>query len=186
MRYIIAMTGIAVFLTAVAFSDEIDKKNYLYQWTDDKGVMHMTDTLNNVPEAYRKKARKMETGKGGEGTGGQQLQRENSPVDAESSEEAEDAEEAGKAEWQQQIKTWKSKLARAENHYQELDQQWKTLYGRWGGAAYSPPETKLQVQQIQQEMETTKQEIDEARNMIDVVIPERARKAGVPPGWLRE
>jgi hypothetical protein len=29
-------------------------------------------------------------------------------------------------------------------------------------------------------------EIDEARNMLDVVIPEEARRAGVPPGWLRK
>jgi hypothetical protein len=35
-------------------------------------------------------------------------------------------------------------------------------------------------------MKEVQKQIDEARNMVDVVIPEEARKAGVPPGWLRE
>jgi hypothetical protein len=35
-------------------------------------------------------------------------------------------------------------------------------------------------------MKGVQSEIDAARNDLDVVIPEEARKAGVPPGWLRE
>jgi hypothetical protein len=35
-------------------------------------------------------------------------------------------------------------------------------------------------------MKQVQKEKDDARNEVEVVIPEAARKAGVPPGWLRE
>ena len=35
-------------------------------------------------------------------------------------------------------------------------------------------------------MNVEQKRIDEARNMLNVVIPEEARKAGIPPGWLRD
>ena len=35
------------------------KKNYLYQWTDDKGVVYITDDLAKVPQVYRDKALKL-------------------------------------------------------------------------------------------------------------------------------
>ncbi len=55
-----------------------------------------------------------------------------------------------------------------------------------GGPAYGPIENKVKAEQVAQEMKEVQKQIDEARNMLDVVIPEDARKAGVPPGWLRE
>jgi hypothetical protein len=35
-------------------------------------------------------------------------------------------------------------------------------------------------------MKEVRKEIDEIRRELDEAIPEEARKAGVPPGWLRE
>ncbi len=36
-----------------------------------------------------------------------------------------------------------------------------------------------------QEIEKYKQEIREAQEMLETVLPDEARKAGAPPGWLR-
>jgi hypothetical protein len=55
-----------------------------------------------------------------------------------------------------------------------------------GGPAYGPIENKVKAAQIEQQMKEVQKQIDEARNMLDVVIPDEARKAGVPPGVLRE
>ncbi len=35
-------------------------------------------------------------------------------------------------------------------------------------------------------MNNVQSEIEQAKHMLNEVIPEEARKAGVPPGWLRE
>jgi hypothetical protein len=42
------------------------------------------------------------------------------------------------------------------------------------------------MQQIENDMQRTRREIDDIKNEINTVIPDEARKAGVPPGWLRE
>lgn len=159
------------------------KKSYLYQWTDKKGAVHITDGLGKVPEQYRQKARKMETHKTGGDVDASPVSEDGDSADTEEADPIDEA--AAKAEWKQQIREWKARLESAEQRYRELDEQWKTLYGRWGGAVYAPPETKLQVEQIRQEMISVQAQADEARNMLEVVIPEKARKAGVPPGWLR-
>ena len=44
----------------------------------------------------------------------------------------------------------------------------------------------MKAQKIEEEMQQVQREIDSARNEVENVIPEQARKAGVPPGWLRE
>jgi hypothetical protein len=42
------------------------------------------------------------------------------------------------------------------------------------------------MKQIATELSSAQQEVDRARNMVNTVIPDEARRAGVPPGWLRE
>lgn len=158
------------------------KKRYIYQWTDSAGGVHITDDLGDVPERYRSKARKIEARKPAESGGEQQVQENPESPDS----EAAGVEEDAKAEWQQRLRDWKNRLANAEKRYQDLDQERTELLGRWGSAAYAPIEDRLKAQQIEQKMKDLQREIDNARDMVEVTIPEEARKAGVPPGWLRE
>jgi hypothetical protein len=88
--------------------------------------------------------------------------------------------------WQRRVSMAKQRLAAAKQRYQELDQKRTSLLGQWGTPAYAPPEARIEAQRLAQEMDSVQKEIDDARNEVEVVIPEEARKAGVPPGWLRE
>lgn len=161
-----------------------ERKGYLYQWTDEKGVVHITDQLGEVPEQYRAKTRKMEETRKSEAGPESKTQRDTGALFTPQS--AEGTDEAQKAVWQNRIREWKTRLENAERHYRELDQQRTELLMSWGGPAYGPLENKIKAEQIERQMKETQKQIDEARNMLDVVIPEEARKAGVPPGWLRE
>jgi len=157
------------------------KKSYLYQWTDDKGVVHITDGLGKVPEKYRDKAVKLESPKRDEsGQGEQRTYEQVTPADEEG------REEDRKAEWQQRMKEARKRLADAERRYQELDQKRTEALGKWGGAASGHLEGRVEAERIEREMNPVRQNINDARNEVEVVIPEAARKAGVPPGWLRE
>ncbi len=158
------------------------KKRYIYQWTDSAGGVHITDDLGDVPERYRSKARKIEGREPAESGREQRVQENPESPDSEAAE----AEEDAKAEWQQRLRDWKNRLADAEQRYQDLDREKAELLGRWGSPAYAPIEDRLKAQQIEQKMKDLQREIDDAKNMIEVTIPEQARKAGVPPGWLRE
>lgn len=163
--------------------DQDLQKNYFYQWTDEKGVVHITDGLGKVPKKYRDKAVKLETSKDESAVEDQQPQETiNSPHVT----EEEIREQDRKALWQGRMKDAKKKLAELKQRYQELDQKRNELLMSWGGPASGRLGDRVQAEQIAEKMKEVQKEIDAAQNEIEEVIPDEARKAGVPPGWLRE
>lgn len=191
----LAITVIAIFISVIMVSsassqteglaeDTDVKKQYLYEWTDNKGIAHITDGLGKVPEQYRSKARKIESPKATETRGQEQQMRQERGYARDSG--AANTEAYAKAEWQQRIRGWKERLAKAEKQYQDLEHERNELFRAWGSAALAPVENRVRAQEIEKQMKEVQQEVDRSENMIEVVIPEEARKAGVPPGWLRE
>jgi hypothetical protein len=161
-----------------------ERKSVLYQWTDGKGVVHITDDLNKIPEKSRSNARRLETSPGTAETPGPSGETGISPTPDKS---AGDEREADlKEEWQLRMKRAKERLADAERRYFALEEKRNNLLGSWGGPASGHLAGREEADRIDQEMKQVKKEIDAARNEVENVIPEDARKAGVPPGWLRE
>jgi len=191
MRSIITLTIVFVFAVVTVFA-QVDqqkqpeaKKSYLYQWTDDKGIAHITDGLGKVPKKYRDRAVQMESQSTEETTGEQQPQK--GTVAPPTYNDQTGIDEDKKAEWQERMKTARKRLADAEQRYRALDQQRTEAFGKWGGSAASGHlEGQEEAARIEQEMKQVRQEIDDARNQVENIIPDEARKAGVPPGWLRE
>jgi hypothetical protein len=159
------------------------KKSFLYQWTDEKGGVHITDDLAKVPKDYRDKAITIQQPNMDDADQKQQV-KQPSGYSSGTGSDATDA--AAKAMWQQRMRAAKQRQADAEQHYQELAQQRDELLQSWGGPASGQLSGRIEADKIEQEMKSTQDEISRARNEIDVVIPEAARKAGLPPGWLRE
>jgi uncharacterized protein YukE len=187
LLFILLLTGFAMSAYAQAdqqaqTGDKERKESFLYQWTDDKGVVYITDDRDKIPKAYRDKALKLPQSKTEDVDQGQQVQQKSAtPAGVES----EGADSAGKAAWQQRMKDAKQRLADAETHYQELAQRRNELIQSWGGAASGRLDTRAEADSVEQEMRDVQKEVDAARKELED-IPEQARKAGVPPGWLRE
>jgi type IV secretory pathway VirB10-like protein len=175
----------AVLLAASVSSgqerDGNDQKRYFYQWTDDRGVVHITDSLQNVPDKYRSRARKSEAREAEEpAEAGQQ------PATPPEAPPAVD-EEAQRELWQGRMRQAKRHLAEAEQRYQDLVKQRDEIMSKWGVGVYAPPQDVLdEIKRIEDEMDEAQRGIDEARNQVEEVIPDEARRAGVPPGWIRE
>jgi hypothetical protein len=159
------------------------KTIHLYQWIDDNGALHITDGLEKVPKQYRDRATTLEQPQEDKGEPGRPEQRASQHGGYADTEGTSDDR---KAEWQQRMKDAKSRLADLEQQYQELDRKRVDALGTWGGAAAGHREGQVEAERIEQEMMRMKAEISAAREQVEVVIPEEARKAGVPPGWLRE
>jgi hypothetical protein len=185
---ILVFTGFAMTVFAqadpqVQTEDKEQQQSHLYQWTDEKGIVHITDSLGMVPKQYRDKAVKLKQQKKEGFDQGQQVQQEPTyPSGAESGA----ADAAVKREWQERMRDAKERLDSTEKRYQELDQRRNELLRSWGGPASGHLIERSEVENIEQEIKDVQREIDKARNDVDVVIPEQARKAGIPPGWLRE
>ncbi len=178
---LLVAAGPAVAQTAAPQEDREKNQRYLYEWTDDKGTVHISDDLGDVPQKYRRQVRKRLEQPAKEET---REQEQIAPQPAQPEEEID--QEAKKEEWQQRIRDWKERLADAQKRYKALEDERSAIIMRWGVTANASPAYRTRAAELDEEMKEVQKEIDEARNMIDVVIPDESRKAGVPPGWLRE
>jgi hypothetical protein len=177
---------LALFLAgSLAGADDADKR-FLYQWTDDRGNAHISDSLEKVPPKYRSRARTLEQGVGEDG--GQDLpaveQPEYRPMEGIGWEEN---DEIRRAEWQQRMYDAKQRMADAENRLRHNEEQLKALQEKTGYGLYGyTPEAEAEAARLESEIARAQVDLANARREVEVSIPEEARKAGVPPGWLRE
>ena len=188
LLFILMLMGFAMMASAqtdeqVPTEDKELKKSYLYQWTDKKGVVHIADGLDKVPKMYRDKATKLRQPSEEDIDQGQNVP-QGSGYPSGAASEAADA--ASKDAWQQRMRDERERLADSEKRYQELVQRRDELLQSWGGPASGKFAERIEADRIEREMNDVQNEIDNARKEIDVEIPEQARKAGIPPGWLRE
>ncbi len=160
--------------------DEAEKKQYLYKWEDEEGNIHVSTDLGKVPAKHRGKAERIL----------QPSEKEAPPVYREQypapSEPGKNNEQELKAAWQERVKKAEERLAEAEKKYERLKTEREGLFRAWGAPAYAPLSVRERAVQIEEELTETQKEMNEARHELEEVIPEAARKAGIPPGWLRE
>jgi hypothetical protein len=159
------------------------EKQLLYEWTDGSGGVHITDQPGTVPDRYRSSVRKVKVPPEEE----TESTNQRSSLDSGISDNG-GTESDLKQVWQQRMKDAKRHLADLEQQYQALDQKRNDVLGRWGGVAVASGhfEDREEAERIEQDMNHVQQEISDTRNQIEVVIPDEARKAGIPPGWFRE
>jgi len=179
----VAAGCLCLFLWTSAGAAEV--QTTIFRWKDDQGMVHVTDSLDKVPEKYRDQVNQYDTSRPADAAGSQATQPAAQPGGKATPGTGGDGQ---KAEWQQRLRAAKQKLADAEGRQRSLEQRKAQLASPWGsaGAALPPQNVLDEMKQIDAELKRTGQEIAQARRAIDVDIPEAARKAGVPPGWLRE
>jgi hypothetical protein len=157
---------------------------FVYEWTDDSGVVHMTDDPGKVPKKYRDKKLKKRTEPRREGE--QETSQGEATEPAPGYMDQEYGQQQRSDEWRQRYLGWKDKLQQSEKQLQSLQQRRANLIMPWGSPAVAPPAVREEIIQLDKALQDTQAEIDEARHMLEDVLPDEARKAGVPPGLQRE
>jgi hypothetical protein len=180
----VAAAGLCLLLGAGAGAADVETT--IFRWKDDQGMVHVTDSLDKVPEQYRGQVTQYDASRPADAAGSQQAAQPPAQQGGQASAGAGD--DGQKAAWQQKLRAARQKMAEAEGRQLSLMQRKARLESPWGSAGASlPPQTVIDERnQIDADLKRTEQEIAEARRAVDVEIPEAARKAGVPPGWLRE
>lgn len=182
MRTLVLACLLLLPFTGVALAQEAQEqkkefKRYLYQWTDKEGGYHITDSVGNIPPEYRAKASRMEDVPAGDAAS------PSVPDASPSAAETEQAEQESRNAWRQRIRDLKAKINETEQRYRELEARRIVLLSR---GVNTPNELKLEAERIEGEMKTVRGQIDELKRELNIVIPDDARRQGVPPGWLRE
>jgi hypothetical protein len=184
--FVLAIPNLAPAQSEPAPEQQTVPDRFVYEWIDNNGVVHMTDDPSKVPKKYRKKNLKKRAEPRKE-EGQESSQDEAIKPETESTHSDQEFEQnLRQDEWQQRYLDWKDRLRQSEQRHQSLQQRRANLTTKWGSAALAPPDVREEVVQVDKALLDTQAEIDEARHMIEVVLPDEARKAGVPPGGLRE
>lgn len=85
--------------------------------------------------------------------------------------------------WRNRVKTARARLAEALGAFDKAQQEYNAIAIK-GGFGLLPGQQK-QMDDAKKKMDGLEQEIDALNQELTVTIPEEARKASAPPGWLR-
>jgi colicin import membrane protein len=99
-------------------------------------------------------------------------------------EERRRARDAAKAKWGGLMKQARQRLTTALAQFKEVQEKYNNLAMK---VSYTLlPGESDEKQKAKEDMERLEKEVDAAILDVDETLPEKARKEGVPPGWLRE
>jgi hypothetical protein len=93
--------------------------------------------------------------------------------------------------WKNKVDTWNNKKEDATKAYADAESDWNKYNGQLAGLdPDSTPQFELtRLQDLRGAarvaMDKAQADIDEADKMLNETLPDEARKAGAPPGWLR-
>jgi hypothetical protein len=172
----------------------------VYQWTDADGGIHFTDDPSTIPKKFRDTVQQLRPPgepkepagppsaepEGGlpavsqpEATSKREPASEPVPSQAPPS-EALDARGHNRDWWRQRVQEWESKKAEAEARLADAQE-------RLGRERFLNATTgnMQRIQEISAEVSMYEEQIKEAENMLTDGLPDEARRAQAPPGWLR-
>jgi hypothetical protein len=161
-----------------------------YQWVDEKGTVHFTDDVSQIPEKYQDQVKKKKIPD--EPAPSSSIK---SPPDkARSAPDAAGVEKKdilGRGEdwWRDKAMEWKQKLTKAQKDYAVAQTALKAKEKELEDAKLKPRsfQRKLQdeVKVLEQKANDQKNQVDEAKNMLEKVLPRQAEEYRADPSWVR-
>ena len=162
----------------------------IYQWVDEKGTVHFTDDISQVPERYQDQVEKKKTPD--EPTPSSSIK---SPRDkARPAPDAADVEKKdilGRGEdwWRDKAMEWKQKLTKAQKDYAAaiaaLKAKEKELEDPKFKSRRFQPKFQDEIKVLEEKANAQKSQVDEAKNMLEKVLPGQAEEYRADPSWVR-
>ncbi len=155
----------------------------VYKWVDEKGDVHFTDDITQVPEKYRPKSEKVGLPEGKIDT---KIEEE---IKAPKKKEDTYRDQLGQGEgyWKSRIEEWKKKLKISQERVDNLRIRYNELTEKINDSKSSVERANLRKErdQVKDEMEQNKIQIEEAKTMLEKKIPEEALLYKAKPEWVK-
>jgi hypothetical protein len=177
-----------LILTTLAFGQGV------YKWVDEKGTAHFTDDLSLVPERYRDQVLEakppqeptppppIESSKSMEG----EKETESAP---ESASEQKDILGRGEEWWRAIADEWNEKLKTARKNYENAYSEWKSKEQELETSKFKPDSVKrklkAETKALEGKVKDWEKQMEEAKNMLENVLPKQAREYRANPEWLK-
>lgn len=168
---------LVVLLTATLSGAEV------YKWVDEKGIVHFTDDITQIPEKHRRGIQEVEVGeeKGVEAKEkGEVPQKKEAVLHRDRLGRGEDYWKARVEEWRQKLQFLQEKLEGLRAKYNELTEKFNT--------SKSSAERALirnDREHIRNEMDALRVQIAEAKEMLEKKIPDEASLYKAKPEWVK-
>ncbi len=182
----LVLTGLILFFS-LAFGQGS------YKWVDEKGTVHFTDDLSLVPDKYRDQVSETKSqGKpiphsSGEPTKSIGKEKE-IPPPSESASEEKDVLGRGEGWWRATAEEWNKKLEAARKNYEKAYNEWKLKAQELESSKFKPDslkrKLKAELNALEQKVRGCEHQVEEAKNMVENVLPEQARQYRANPDWL--
>jgi hypothetical protein len=172
-----------ILYCAVSWGQEI------YQWRDEKGVLHFTDDMSLVPERYRNQVQE------------KKVLKESSPLprppditeekggNSSSIPEQKDILGRGEQWWRMKAKEWNEKLLQANQNYETTYSEWKAKEKELEESKFKPKslQRKLtaEMKLLEDRMKEWERQKEEAKNMLEKVLPKEVEDYHANPDWIK-
>ncbi len=166
----------------------------VYKWVDEKGTAHFTDDLSLVPEKYRdqvietKPQRKPAPSPAGEPSKSIGKEKEIEPA-PESAPEEKDLLGRGEEWWRATAQEWDEKLDTARKNYENAYNEWRSKVQELESSKFKPDslkrKLKTEARALEEKVKGWENQVEEAKNMLENVLPRQAREYRANPDWLR-
>ena len=182
-----------LILATLAFSQEV------YRWVDEKGTIHLTDDLGQVPEKYRGRIQRelppdepppvqpasppsIRT------PTGTPRAKEIKPTPGSTTGEK-DILGRGEEWWRAKTREWNEKLITAQKSYESAYGEWKAKEQEIETSKFKPDSLKRKLKaegkSLEEKAKDLEKQVEEAKNMIEKVLPKQAQEDGANPEWLK-
>ncbi|MCX8119092.1 MAG: DUF4124 domain-containing protein [Desulfobacterota bacterium] len=178
-------------LILVASSGRIAAQD-LYRWVDEKGVVHFTDDLTRVPERFRTSLEKK--GPLEKPAPSPKLspdpQPEKQPLPP--APEKRDLFGRDEAWWRAKVREWEDKLQKARENVERLQAEIRQKEKELAEVRLKPDKFKKKTKKVESEIKTLQAEakswedqVNEAQEMLEKVLPKEAADSRADPEWLK-
>jgi hypothetical protein len=173
-----------IFYCAVSWGQEI------YQWVDEKGTLYFTDNLSLVPEKYRNQVQKKRPPKEPSPPLSPQVSKEEEMEEKPgSAPERRDLIGRGEEWWRTKTKEWNGKLLNAQKNYETAYADFKKKEKELEESKLKPKsfqrKLKSEMKALEEKVNDWKKQREEAKNMLEKVLPKEAEEFNADPDWVK-
>ena len=206
----VAISGVILIFA----SSSLSIASKVYRWVDENGVVGFTDNLSGLPEKYLRTVTPYADTEPGERATVLEETRQPQADEKSDFPEDLDSNGRDETWWKNRVKELKARKEVLLQEKLRLQQEYDTKYAIWlnvfapgnnnigeinkqinAGKVPNPalffglpipePEIAQSQEELKNQIAQTDADLSEIGNALEVVLPDEARKAGAPPGWLR-
>ena len=157
----------------------------IYQWVDEKGTVHFTDDISLVPEKFQDQVKKKKVPVEPVSPS-MKVPKEPEP---EPDTERKDLLGRGEDWWRDKATEWNQKLKNAKKDFEAAQAALKAKEKELEQSIYKPDSFKRRLQAeikgLEENANSWKRQVDEAKNMLEKVLPKQAEEYRADPSWVK-